>query len=322
MIDKFVVDATPAVVIDRSPRSSAVPTAIIATVAALVSIVLAGVACADEHPNQGGAKRFSLIKGRGVAVCDAYLKVLNRTNFKLTPFCGRPEDGPVPGFVHLQRRDLTAEQIQPLFNDVYEFMRFDDEFHVETFFHMPLELVAQDLRFNWIHVWTYSAPVDIANDGAPANVLIWQGYGAERDGAICGIPNDRDSDRPWYIDQRAFVLSPDGKTIDAQKTREIFGAAGEASATYRAKRPHGNSPFLPRGANPFRPLADTIGIFGYEGAYYIQTENKPTSKCAALPPVRVLLREHGRTRQMCAFRPESVPRVPSFDDHSEFGDCE
>ena len=62
-----------------------------------------------------------------------------------------------------------------------------------------------------------------------------------------------------------------------------------------------------RGSKAFRPLADSIGIFKYEGRYYIETEDRPPFKDDDLPPVHVLLREHGSARQMCTLKPVSVP---------------
>lgn len=64
------------------------------------------------------------------------------------------------------------------------------------------------------------------------------------------------------------------------------------------------------GANPFRPLADTIGIFEYRGMYYIETENRPKAKNAPLPPVVVYLREHGHTTKVCSISLKNEP-VPT-----------
>jgi len=62
-----------------------------------------------------------------------------------------------------------------------------------------------------------------------------------------------------------------------------------------------------RGANPFVPIADSMGVFGYRGRYCIETENVPEIKNGPLPPVRVYLREHDRRAALCTLRSESVP---------------
>ncbi len=79
------------------------------------------------------AKQFRLIEGRGVAVCDAYLDLLNQTPLQRTPFCGRPEKGPEPNFASLDRHYLDADEIEPLFSLVWEFMRFNDQHHKERY---------------------------------------------------------------------------------------------------------------------------------------------------------------------------------------------
>jgi len=62
-----------------------------------------------------------------------------------------------------------------------------------------------------------------------------------------------------------------------------------------------------------RPLADSIGIFKYEGRYYIETQDRPEPEDAErpegaeLPSVQVLLREHGKTAPVCSLHLRSVP---------------
>jgi hypothetical protein len=256
-------------------------------------------------------------------VCAAYRQLLNATRFEVTPFCGRPDDGSVPGFTPLKRNYWGVEQILPIFMQVYEFMLFDNQFHVQMtpsgnpanpFAMRPLRTtdqitkdgIAQSLRLRWMRVWSYEEPIDIENNGSPLNVLIWQGYGVTQGAQVCGVVY---SGHPWnypYINQQVFIINSDGKTIDENLTREIFGAPEESTSARLTRRPSKN-PFLPVGANPFRPLADTIGIFEYRGMYYIETENRPKSKNAPLPPVVVYLREHGHTTKVCSIPLTSAP---------------
>lgn len=268
-------------------------------------------------------------QARDLGVCAAYRQLLNQTKFEVTPFCGRPDAGSVPGFTRLKRDYWGVDQIWPVFLHVYEFMRFDNQFHVEMtpsgnpaspFTMRPLQtadvitkdLMAMDLRLKWMRVWSYEEPIDIGNDGSPLNVLIWQGYGASGisdGGGVCGSDY---ADHSWdfpYVNRRAFIVNADGKTLDERLTREIFGAPEESSASRSLRHPK-YIPGIAYDANPFRPLADTIGIFEYRGKYYIETENRPKTKNAPLPPVVVYLREHGHTTKLCSIQLKNEP-VPT-----------
>jgi hypothetical protein len=297
-------------------------TAMRACLLALAALaLLPATSFGDEPPAQDDDKQFTMMKGQGVPVCEAYLDVLNRTPLERTPFCSRPENGPAP-FVPLERRYLEADEILPLFNYVWEFMRFDDQHHVERVFHPnqnpklsywsadveTREGIAEFLGRDWMHVWTYATPIDIDNDSKPVRLLIWQGYGVSRSGASCGVDY---ASGPWdgtYTEQRVFVLSADGRTIDESQTRAIFGRAGIGPSTgSQSTQPRERYSSLPTGATPFQPIADSIGIFGYDGHYYIQTENKPASRGAAPPSVEVFLRDQAHTTKVCAFRPQAVP---------------
>jgi hypothetical protein len=199
-------------------------------------------------------------------------------------------------------------------------MLFDDQLPVLTFFrrnpddpNRPIKTadpetrhgIAEAVSRKWMIVWGFRKPIDIANGGSPLNVLMWQGHGASG-GTTCGVDI---ASHPWtseYVEQRAFIINSDGKGIDEGLTRLIFGAPEESSPARSTRRPS-TSPALSVGTNGFRPLAESIGIFGYRGRYYIETENKPKTKDGPLPPVIVYLRQHNHTAKVCAFRPDNVP---------------
>jgi hypothetical protein len=62
------------------------------------------------------ADRFSLTKGQGHPVCEAYLQRLNSSPyFPYPPYCDRPEDDEIPGFALLHRVPLTPQQISGRF---------------------------------------------------------------------------------------------------------------------------------------------------------------------------------------------------------------
>jgi hypothetical protein len=273
---------------------------------------------AEDAASSSQNKNFNMLDGKGVPVCEAYLELLNKTEFESTPFCGRPHSGPVKGFEPLDGHFISLEEIWPLFTKVWEFMRFGDQSHAERFFypntnpqlaHWSADAASQrtlalGLKLGWLSVWSFSEPVDINNDRTPLNVVIWQGYGATGTAKMCGTDY---AFSPWelsYINQRAFVLTPDSKSIDESQTRLIFGALRGAARSVDPQLPSGS---VKPGPNAFRPLADSIGIFKFEGRYYIETEGRAQDKYGGPAPVRVLLREHGNTRQVCALNPESVP---------------
>src|ERR1700730_15755098 len=85
------------------------------TVAISLSLLLPAISFGEEQPAEAGDKQFTLIRGHGVPVCEAYLDLLNRTPLERTPFCGRPDNGPEPEFVPLERQNLGADEILPLF---------------------------------------------------------------------------------------------------------------------------------------------------------------------------------------------------------------
>lgn len=249
---------------------------------------------------------FKLVKGHGVPVCEAYLRVLNKARFAVSPFCGRPDPDSEPGFEHLERRYLTASEIEPLFNHVHAFMNFGDQDHVENAYHpgaqpdhgywdTNLENVkglAFALNQRYLRVWTFQDTVDIDNDGRPDQVLLWQGYGAADNFGPCGIAFS--PHRDWivlYTPQRAFILSADPHRINEGKTRSIFGD------------PQGSSKNAVQSAvfekhNPFDPLAGSIDIFKYRGLYYIDVEDLPALETSP-EHLEVLLRDHARAEKVC-----------------------
>jgi hypothetical protein len=269
--------------------------------------LLATVALMAGRLAVAGDDQFSLVEGKGVPVCTAYLELLNKTDFDRAPFCGRPDQG-VAGFEPLERHYLDEDEIFPLFTPVFEFMRFNDSHHVERFLHpnpdrskkgewtsdpVTKSNIANNLRLHWQVVWTYSTPLDINNNGTPVRVLLWQGYGAADTAARCGSDA---ATRSWdfpYVDQRGIVLTSDGKAIDEEQTRSIFGSHAKGVNQTTTK--------------PFVALSDSIGVFKYAGRFYIETEDRPRVQYDDLPPVRVFLREGGKARQVCVLQPLSVP---------------
>jgi hypothetical protein len=67
--------------------------------------------------------RFHLIHGKGVPVCEAFLKRLEVAKFSNPPYCGIPESASVPGFSVLHRLSLTEKEVVDLAPRVAQFTR-------------------------------------------------------------------------------------------------------------------------------------------------------------------------------------------------------
>ena len=286
----------------------------LAAVAPAAVLLCAGgpLALAAQPPvpaafQSGFTVQFKLTQGRGTPVCDAYLDLLNRSKFPTGPYCGRPNNDVALGFPDLKRRDLSAAEIVSLFNLVHAFLHYDNQHHPERTYHPAVapgqrpywsdefetpDSIKDALNLGWTHVWIYTAPVNLTNDGVRDNVLIWQGYGADENGVSCGSLTSHSWDFS-YVRQLAIVLTADGKQIDEKRTRAIFGAQGQASET-RATPP------LRTDERPFRPLADSIDMFRYGDRYYIDTED--VGKESDPAEVSVYLHEHEHMQRVCTLR--------------------
>lgn len=69
---------------------------------------------------------FTLQKGQGVPVCEAYVLRLRATRFARPPYCDRPENDSVPGFAKLARVPLTRTEIENVFASAEGLLRFDE----------------------------------------------------------------------------------------------------------------------------------------------------------------------------------------------------
>jgi uncharacterized protein YecT (DUF1311 family) len=257
--------------------------------------------------------RFQLTKGKGIPVCDAYLKRLNTTKFVSPPYCGRAERTSVPGFAFLNRVPLSAEAVHAIFPRVNKFVlsgkqgsKKEDEAYealvkgrggepsIE-----PVSNMKEFIQKGEMKVWRYLPQVDVDNDGAPDNVLMWQGYGLRTPTGVCGrtVAYTHITVGPRQP-QLAFVLSKDGNRIDIPKTKNIFGKPGG----YR----------LPGGEMlmGFRPIGgESIGIFEYQGDYYFDTFFEPwgdqlnNQRAEKLVnTLGVFFNKEGKTKQICEYR--------------------
>lgn len=245
-------------------------------------------------------RQFRIARGAGLPVCKAYSQLLDRIPlYTATPFCDRPDYGPALGFEPLERMYLTVPEIERLFGQVHAFMDFGDPNYPDSIGLAESRDdagIKQFMSWHWISAWRYSAPIDIGNNGKPVNIVVWRGYGAADKGGACSSYGP--AGKPWdfpYMQQRAFILRDNVMSIDATQTRAIFG--NKVSASMISRRADRSPP----GGHPFRPLADSIGVFRFRDKYYIDAAEIPPSENAKAP-VAVFLREHGLTREICAFQ--------------------
>ena len=262
--------------------------------------------------------RFTLTEGHGRPVCEAYLKRLNASSFKRPPYCGRPENGSVPGFAILNREQLTLDEIHKLIGRVSGFMSsqhqnqpdivniFDGHGHVVKGEAWTVESIKRSLD---MHVWRYNPQVDIDNDGQPDNLVVWHGNGADTVDAVCGAtyPGAPGGERSQQI---AFPLTSDSTRVDEPRMRAMFEYPGGG---YPDDEGH-----LVR-VSQFRPIGTSMSIFEYDGQYYFDIffdgigdfNNQRRGEAQLFDTLGVFLRKDNQTHQMCEYFVDATVPEPS-----------
>ncbi len=175
----------------------------------------------------------ALLKGKGVPVCEAYLQRLNQTYFYEPPYCGRPENDQVPGFTRLHTAALSPTEVNRL--TVAEANLVDRVKHnfvespgavvlAASSTSTPVYLDTQGLLAavrpgENISVWRYEPAVDIGNDRAPDNLILWRS-GGRPVWDQCG--QSLSNGRVNLEGPTAFVLTKDNSGIDVARTLAIF----------------------------------------------------------------------------------------------------
>ena len=208
---------------------------------------------------------FTLVKGQGLPVCEAYQQRLNRTQYEVPPYCGRPEDDSVPGFSKLNRVPLPISDVNRLIGRIANFSHPLSRAPDQVWVIQPDG--TKKLQSKWpaysegtkLPIWQYSPPVDIENSGRPDNIVVWQ---AQDGPPFCGDEFGR-AERRARSPQIAYVLTQGNKDIDVAATQSIFGRPGG----YRIHDPDGHDVVL----DGFEAIGDWISIFEYRGQYYFDT---------------------------------------------------
>ena len=264
--------------------------------------------------NTGKEPVFTLTRGKSVPVCEAYLQRLNQTEFEQPAYCGRPEDDRVPGFHRLNRVLVSPGEVKRLADLVVSITfpltaidsRYFDEMNENggVFNGTPSRVGAPNI--DSYATWRYDPPIDIDNDGMPDNVLIWHLDDAVR--PYCGLPVQGDE----RIEQYAFVMSPDGSTIDQARTIQVFGHPdGGYAAVPGMQGLKGPSRFL----KSLRLIGDSYSVFQYRDLYYFETfydhespvsalgdlEDKRIGSAKLQDTLAVFLRKGGKTLPVCEY---------------------
>jgi len=267
------------------------------------------VASAEEETRrvrtESGYHKFILTKGKGIEVCEAYLKRLNKTWFERLPLCDRPENTDVPGFEKLNRVALTAEEIYPIYYRITDFIWTGDKYihdkqsaagktdvlrpenkEREIFF------IRQGLDLQRLGAYRYDPRIDFDNDQKPENLLVWK-----QSGFSCGSIHEAYGLFPQLGQTIVLVLEPLSLSVDEKKTKALIG------------HPIGGYP-EPGGKSfydGFRPVGDSMGIFRFKGTIYFDTffdtwgdfEGKRRKDPNIWRILGVFKREKGQTKQVC-----------------------
>jgi len=228
-------------------------------------------------PSDLSRYKFQLEKGAGVPVCEAYLQRLNQTEFEAPPFCGRPENDPIPGFSLLHRVPLSPAETARLYPRILTFLGGQRSTPP-----LPLDSYATANANTGgsgpvIFAWHYAPPVDIDNDGSHRDVVVWTGPPAEYLNRPCGsMPDDSRLTQPLRWSQLAFVLTNGGLDLDDARSLATFGRPSQTQ---------------------FRPIGFSLDIFRYGNETYFDTFlEKPLQDRLA-----VFVHRNGTTLQVCQY---------------------
>jgi len=270
-----------------------------------------------DHPER---YKFELAQGRTVPVCEAYLQRLNQTEYWSPPYCGRPENDQVPGFSRLHRVALSGQETASLYPHLAAF-----EHTRSSTVHLPLDpqeaiSAGSGGAGPAILAWRYDPNVDIQNDGAPDNVVIWEGMPVGPPPGWCGdtmTSSGTELSKGQRSRQLAFIAGADTKTIDDERTLALF------------QHPHDGFPHSGFQVLGFIPIGSPISVFKYRDLTYFDTFFEGggwpdfyghRARLSTLDNhLAVFLHRNGATRQVCEyiFHDHRRPRVLGHDTEAE-----
>lgn len=281
----------------------------------LIPAILVLIFCFSLFVSAGGAEEetrrirtepgyhtFILTKGKGVEVCEAYLKRLNKTWFETLPLCDRPKNTDVPGFEKLDRVALTPEEIYPIKYRIRDFIYTGNQYiHDKADETRPknkekeIFFIKQGLELQQLGAYRYDHPIDFDNDQKPDNLLVWK-----ESRFSCGSIHEEYGLFPQLGQTIVLILEPDSLSVDEQKTKTLIG------------HPIGGYP-KPDGKgfydNRFRPVGNSMGIFRFKRITYFDTffdgwgdfEGRRREDPNIWRTLGVFKREKGQTKQVCEY---------------------
>ena len=286
---------------------------------AVVCLIATRGSCATDVPDINAHYHFTLTKGKGLPVCKAYVQRLNAVNYYKegnessiqAPYCGRPENDAVAGFVRLNRVPVTADEANKLLVQVFKFTHPLTQVPDETFVApggggVPIRVAPlaelQEPSEGSLPIWRYDPQVNIENNGKPLNILVWQGFGANESTRVCGGDYGHGERGPFRerAGEIAYIVTPDGTAIDQAKTQAVFG---HPSGGYLFPMGNGKEKFV----KGFNPLGTSISIFKYRDLYYFDAvfggwgdyDGKRGASKDIENTFGLFLRKSGKTREMC-----------------------
>lgn len=244
--------------------------------------------------------KFTLVKGKGVEVCEAYLKRLHKTWFEWLPFCDRPENTDVPGFEKLNRVVLTPEEIYTVYFNVGGFLSGSKNFYDAwakrsganaTKKEDIINTFTQDIGNRQLGAYRYNPLVDFDNDGVFDNLLVWK---INRCGSYEGV-----NQFPVRGATIVLALTSDSRAVDENKTKQLIG---HPIGGYPEP---GDKSFF----EGFRPVGRCMGIFRYKSVTYFDTFfdewgdfwGKRRESPNIYETLAVFKRERGQTKQVCEY---------------------
>jgi hypothetical protein len=248
---------------------------------------------------------FKLTRGQGVPVCEAYLQRLNVSHFEKPPYCGRPENASVPGFATLVRIPLETSEVNKLYRHAYNFffpkLRPYEQPGIADIRQGRLDVtgaVGHDLA-----AWRYQPAVDLDNDGAPDNIIVWHALSPSGGATRCAEDFSSVGIGLRAV-QAPLIFKADDTGIDQGATEAIIGHPVQR---YDLTLDTGN---LYVDASTFRTIARAIGIFRYRDTYYFDgffdiwgdADDKRRGEPKLANTLGVFARKANVTRQICEYQ--------------------
>lgn len=208
----------------------------------------------EIHETESGMRPlFTLNRGRGLPVCEAYLQQINQAKYRTYPECGMPHGPRIPGMSSLNHVWVSKGDIENIDGNIINFISqgTPESSHGKTQM-PPGDYESMSYRFD--------QKIDVENNGRADNVLMWNHD--NRNLPICGNYS-ASSPEPIKFGAIGIILGDDGNSIDIKKTEAVFG---NRRGGIEINGGHGRY-FVSR----FAPVGYSYNIFEYRSLIYYST---------------------------------------------------